>query len=237
MSIGIRVTRKSFLPGSNVLGYLSEQHSLLLARFRKQSRAIMKYCIFGLQRSGTTFLESLIKLNFKCEIANGDRWKHTLQRVECNCKTFNIYKNPYTWIESVVYRDPADLLITSPFLLEEGYNMGHDRVNLANLAGLYNDYVLSWYDETTFVRYEDLLDEVAREKFLNTLPFERITDSVVVPEPGSLFMSEGFENNKIPYYLYGNPERLTLDEISIINEKISVDVFNLLGYKKLKSAP
>lgn len=189
----------------------------------------MKFCIFGLQRSGTTFLEFLIKQNFKCEVANGVNWKHSLTKVNVDGQVFNIYKNPYTWIESVVYRDSADLLVTSPHLLEEG----SDKINLANLAGLYNDYVLSWYDKTTFVRYEDLIDVVSRDNFLNTIPFERITNSVVIPEPGSLFMSEGFENNKIPYYLHGKPERLTLDELSIINDKISVDVFNCLGYKKL----
>jgi hypothetical protein len=193
----------------------------------------MKFNIFGLQRSGTTFLEFLLKDNFVCEVANGSNWKHTLTRVESDYITFNIYKNPYTWIESVVFRDPADLLLTSPSLLDEGYNIGHDRVNLELLAKLYNNYALSWYDECTFVRYEDLILQESRNNFLNHLPFERLSDTYNIPDAGSLFMSEGFDNKSIPYYVDGKPTRLTDTEIKLINKNISVDVFTKLGYTKL----
>lgn len=191
----------------------------------------MKFCIFGLQRSGTTFLEFLLKQNFVCEISNGVHWKHTLKRVETYDITFNIYKNPYTWIESIVFRDPADLLINSPHLLDAGYNIGHDQVNLELLAKLYNDYALSWYDDNTFVRYEDIISANSRNDFLNRLPFKQKVDTYKVPDPGSLFMSEGFDNNSIPYYLQGKPSKLTNAEISLINENISIDIFTKLGYK------
>lgn len=193
----------------------------------------MKFCIFGLQRSGTTFLEFLIKQNFKCEVANGANWKHSLTKVNADGLVFNIYKNPYTWIESIVFRDPADLLVNSPHLLDEGYNIGHDQVNLENLSKLYNDYVLSWYDIKTFVRYEDIINPVERNKFLTSLPFERITNEWVVPKPGSLFMSEGFSDTSLEYYFSEKPSRLQKNELSIINDNITVDVFNILGYTRL----
>lgn len=193
----------------------------------------MKFCIFGLQRSGTSFFESLLKLNFKCDVANANNWKHELKRVHVDHKIYNTYKNPYTWIESVIFRDPADLLVTSPHLIDAGYNIGHDKVNLIALSKLYNDYVLSWYDKSTFVRYEDLLDETKRNFFLESVPFERISNDWLIPEAGSLFMSEGFNNNIIPYYLDEKPTKLSEYEINIINDNISIDIFNALGYIKL----
>ncbi len=193
----------------------------------------MKFCIFGLQRSGTTVLEFLLKKNFECDIANGSNWKHTLTKIQTEHLDLNIYKNPYTWIESVVFREPADLLMVYPHLLETGYNIGHDSVNLPNLAKLYNDYALSWYDETTFVKYENLLDEKLLNEFFTRIPFRRTTNIIEKVEPGSLFMSEGFKNDIIPYYLEQTPTILSEEHISIVNENISNEVFDMLGYKRI----
>jgi hypothetical protein len=193
----------------------------------------LKFCIFGLQRSGTTFLEFLLVNNFDCEIANNENWKHSLTKIESNHIVFNIYKNPYTWIESIVFRDPADILVTSDSLLTPGYNIGHDKVNLANLAKLYNDYALEWFDKDTFVSYESLIDDSRLDEFIQTLPFNRRNLELEIPKPGSLFMSEGFSNDSIRYYLNGNPTLLTCSDISIINQNISNEVFDMLGYKKV----
>jgi hypothetical protein len=193
----------------------------------------LKFCIFGLQRSGTTFLEYLLTNNFDCEIANNENWKHSLTRIETNHVVFNIYKNPYTWIESIVFRDPADILITSSSLLSDGYNIGHDNVNLVNLSKLYNDYALEWFDQNTHVSYESLIDQDRLENVVRLLPFVRKTTELVIPKPGSLFMSEGFSDDNISYYLNGSPRLLTDEDIDVINENISNNVFDMLGYKKV----
>jgi len=200
----------------------------------------MKYYIFGLQRSGTTFLEHLLLDNFECSIANFEGlWKHSLVKPLSreNIPTFNIYKNPYTWVESIVFRDPADPLVTSPQLLEEGeYNIGHDKINLVNLCKLYDEYVTSWYPTGIFVKYESLINTDHRnyllESFYHTLKLQRKRDSWSVPEPGSLFMSEGFKTDSIPYYLEQRPLQLSEKEIQIINQNISDRTFYLLKYNK-----
>jgi hypothetical protein len=194
----------------------------------------MKFCIFGLQRSGTTFLEFLLKDNFHCELANDTNWKHSLTKTQTDHVTFNVYKNPYTWVESIVFRDPADILVVHPHLLEQGYNIGHGKVNLANLAKLYNDYALEWFDEQTVVQYESLLGPNTLVEFVANVPFRRKTRLVGLPEPGSLFMSEGFSNDIIPYYLGGKPTKLSGTEIDIINDNIDQSVFDKLGYVKIK---
>lgn len=193
----------------------------------------MKFCIFGLQRSGTTVVEKTPTNNFICEVANGKNWKHSLSKVSTGFITFNVYKNPYTWIESIVFRDPADILVVHSHLLDPGYNIGHDNVNLPNLAKMYNDYALSWFDEQTMVRYENLINPATLTEFLNKVPFERKTKTVTLPEPGSLFMPEGFSNDIIPYYLEEKPTQLTQEHIRVINENISDEVFSKLGYKRI----
>jgi hypothetical protein len=194
----------------------------------------MKFSIFGLQRSGTTFLEFLLKDNFHCELSNDANWKHSLTKIQTDHITFNIYKNPYTWIESIVFRDPADILVVHPHLLETGYNIGHDKVNLANLAKLYNDYTLEWIDEQTLVKYESLIDPNMLVEFVNKVPFGRKKRWVGLPKPGSLFMSEGFSDDTIPYYLEGKPTKLSGTDIDIINDNIDQSVFDKLGYVKIK---
>jgi hypothetical protein len=193
----------------------------------------MYFSIFGLQRSGTTFLEFLIKKNFEAELKNEADWKHSLSKIEKDHTIFNIYKNPYLWVESVVFREPADLLVVYPHLLEDGYVVGCDKINLANLAKLYNDYTLNWYNPDTLVKYEDLINDKTLNDFFKRVPFRRTTTYVQKVEPGSLFMSEGFTNDRIPYYLKQVPTILSDEHIHIINQNISNEVFDMLGYKRL----
>ena len=196
-----------------------------------------KFYIFGLQRSGTTFLENLITLNFDVSVANSEgTWKHLLKVPEKleNHKVFCIFKNPYTWLESIIFRDPADILVTAKEydLTNSGYIIGHDSVNLYELCRLYNNYVLNWSNsQAELVRYEDLLDEQKLQQFLNSLPFCRKTSTYQIPEPGSLFMSEGFSKTSYSYYLDGLPKRFNETELSIINNIINKDELKKLGYK------
>jgi len=198
-----------------------------------------KFCIFGLQRSGTSFIEKLIALNFTCVISNGANWKHSLDYVD-TFTSFNIYKNPYTWVESVIFRDPADILLTHPHLLsgERSEKIGHDSVNLRELCKLYNTYCNNWleHDDVTVVKYEDIIQEKTRNVFLDSLLpiFEsRNHGQYMVPAPGSLFMSEGFSNDMLQYYVNQKPTRLSRENIEVVNQNISNDVFEKLGYEKL----
>lgn len=196
-----------------------------------------RFYIFGLQRSGTTFLENLITLNFDVSVANTEgSWKHTLkvpEKLEKH-KSFCIFKHPYTWLESIIFRDPADLLVTAQQydLTNSGYMIGHDSVNLHELCRLYNDYISEWLKAPAeLVRYEDLLDEQKLQQFLSSLPFNRKTSVWQIPEPGSLFMSEGFSKSSYSYYLEGLPKRFNQTELSIINNIINKNELRKLGYK------
>ena len=72
--------------------------------------------IFGIHRSGTNYLMSLLNSNFgkihEKNINNNYQplWKHSVV-VDSNIgdyPTFVIYKNPYTWVESIIKRKQDD---------------------------------------------------------------------------------------------------------------------------------
>lgn len=206
----------------------------------------MNFYLFGLQRSGTSFFGETLCLNFESSYLNSSgTWKHSLTVPQTVKETvdpvFVIFKNPYTWIESICYRDPADLLVTSAktYALQEANTgelvFGHDGVNLNRLAQLYEDYANKWLDlsSATVVLYEQIIDQSFRDNFLNSLNWIRKSNRWIVPEPGSLFMSEGFESERIAYYLKQQPSRLDKEKIDIINSIVSDTTFNQLGYNKI----
>lgn len=195
--------------------------------------------VFGLQRSGTTFLEKLLTQNFQCKLS-GEHWKHSIERVPTYSPTFVIFKNPYTWIESIMFREHADLPATSPEILLPSYlNAGACTltddpvsINPVELAKLYERYFYSWYDYGRIVRYEDLIQEETLRKFINSISIERKSKDIVIPEAG-FFMSEGFSENIVPYYLKGQPTKLTDRHLMAINRFISFEMMETLGYKKI----
>lgn len=199
-----------------------------------------KFFIFGLQRSGTTFLEKIITNNFDVAVANKEgSWKHSLDVPETIglYQSYCVFKNPYTWLESIIFRDPADLLVTASKryrLTNEGYVIGHDSVNLIELCRLYNNYVSTWAESgACIVRYEDLLVNDTLTSLLSKIPFTRKTSETIVPPPGSLFMSEGFQMSRYSYYLGQKPEKFSSDELALINANIETKNLKKIGYRQI----
>ena len=205
------------------------------------------YYIFGLQRSGTTFFERLLTNTFNARWLNGaGTWKHELHvpdvvRENTNTVLVN-FKNPYTWLESIIFRGNADLLMSaSDYDLQAdtgpGSVIGHDSINLANTAKLYASYAQRWLSASTapcvhIVRYEDLLTQQGRDVLANHLVGRGLIDWNI-PEPGSLFMSEDFTSERIDYYLNKLPIKFNPEQLSTINTNIPDDIFTRLGYYKI----
>ena len=144
-----------------------------------------KFIVFGLQRSGTNFLEANIRANLSgIEIGNafsaGDIWKHAFS-IESPSKHINpaakhwynqetadklnhtahvfLHKNPYTWIESLLNRQ-MDLKRTYP--LSNRKNNEDDvminNINVTYLAELWTDHAQYWLSKGTYrIRYEDII--------------------------------------------------------------------------------
>ena len=205
------------------------------------------YYIFGLQRSGTTFLERMLTNTFNAKWLNGDyTWKHELlvpDIIKENRHTTLVnFKNPYTWLESIIFRGNADLLMTATgYGLQDdtgpGSVIGHDGINLTNVAKLYAVYAERWLAASTapcvhIVRYEDMLKQYGRDMLANALLKRGLIDWQL-PEPGSLFMSEDFTNDRVGYYLQESPSRFSPEQLRTINDNIPIEIFTALGYNKV----
>ena len=205
------------------------------------------YYIFGLQRSGTTFFERMLTNTFNAKWLNGaGTWKHELlvpDVIKENLHTTLVnFKNPYTWLESIIFRGNADLLMTATeYGLQAdtgpGSVIGHDSINLANTAKLYAIYAERWLAASAMscvhiVRYEDLLTQPGRDALAHTLLGRGLIDWQL-PEPGSLFMSEDFTSDRVDYYLHNLPVKFNSEQIKIINDNIPDEIFTRLGYYKI----
>jgi hypothetical protein len=182
------------------------------------------YYIFGLQRSGTNYIEQLIKENFiGLDMANvrGHAWKHSIDvpdDMTKNIVPIIVYKNKYTWIESIVFRTPIDF-----FKKQTMYLPSSD--NIEAIAKTYKHWCQTWLneysDECIIIKYEDLLNDTKRECFLETIrtiyQVERKHAHWVNIEPGKVSISRKYTKDMQEYYLKEKPALLTQEQIDTIN--------------------
>jgi hypothetical protein len=191
----------------------------------------------------------LLRNTFSAGWLNGPgTWKHSLEVPAEITKTQEtvllIYKNPYTWTESVVFREPADMLVCfHDYGLQDSSEpealAGRDSINLRRLAALYALHAERWLlladrANVQVLRYEDVITYQGRERLQERLPVHRGRVQWQVPEAGSLFMSEGFQDSMIEYYLEGIPVRLTQQQLDLVNAIIPDTVFEKLCYTRIQ---
>ena len=118
--------------------------------------------INGIQRSGTNFAASLIE---NCEQYCWPYWKHDfkIQSVDPECdKVICVIKNPYTWVESICFRDCVDIVnwFPSHHLAKGDDVLGPFNINITRLISVYKLFYISWmnYNKTELFHYEDLLN-------------------------------------------------------------------------------
>jgi len=197
-----------------------------------------KFELYGLQRTGTTWVKNFLELNFECKEDN-TYWKHTLYPKELQHPTCVIFKSPYTWIESIVYREPADLPTRYPDVLISGNHMidnsyGECNVNIEKLVELYSIFYNNWASiaDQIFV-YEDLLDNIDLQiEAGKSLGLER-KDAEWEDPPLGIFMQEAFTKDMYPYYKAQTPERLEGIHIELINNIIPEDYWVTTRHSKL----
>ena len=199
------------------------------------------FYIFGLQRTGTTFVENLLTMNFDCIVSNNGRpyWKHTHEIPDISDRpSFLTVKNPYTWVESICFREHADLPPTA--LNRYGYDVHEfsehkaNTFNVRTLAKIYNNYYNTWITSAAhMIRYEDVLTDSGLNTFIDSVKFDRTTTSIEKPAPGSLFMSEGYSDQMASYYLQQQPTQLSQQQLDDINSQLDLRLLQKLGYTKI----
>jgi len=125
--------------------------------------------VSGIQRSGTNFAHTIIENSVQ---ACYPYFKHDpkLQDIDPECvKVFCIIKNPYTWVESICFRNEVDIVKWYPGLNlrdHEDY-LGPFHINLKRLLIAYRLFYTSWlnYEKTKLIHYEDLLKKTNNTNF------------------------------------------------------------------------
>lgn len=212
-----------------------------------------RFHVFGLQRSGTNYLETLIGQNFVCHGKNGG-WKHAinphpLRKYDPEAPLFIIRKNPYKWIESIAIRNRVDYVKRQTKYpandfsnLPKIFSVGNKHLNPVNMALTWRDWYINWHEKahpliksnSVTVRYEDLLKEKSRIAFLQTLQSRfhydiRTKDWV---NPHKVSMSRDFSEEMVKYYLNETlvPGIFNKEKLQLVNEAIGKDIIEKAGY-------
>lgn len=122
------------------------------------------FFVFGLQKSGTKYLKSLIELNTDLEFHKDYAWKHDMDTSVCrddDVVKFWITKSPYNWVCSVLHRHRVDILSKyKKYKLKSKDGLVVKDLNIKSLMNVYNDYHRSWLDSRIKnVKYEELLND------------------------------------------------------------------------------
>ena len=204
------------------------------------------YYIFGLQRSGTNFVEELIKLNYgHRKINNAAIWKHSVipPEIENDTPLILIHKNPYTWIESICFRNEVDwkkkqtnYIITNES--DEDLKAGKNGYSVKVLAQAYNDFHINWYERIKtanayIIKYEDLLEKEGTDRLISDLnsKFNWKNSKNIIPTRVS--QSSDYTRLRGEYYKTQTPRELTAYQIQAISNVITNEVFELNQYQKL----
>lgn len=202
-----------------------------------------KVTVFGLQRSGTNFLESFIRSNLLniriCNQASSYIWKHNydfdLDLLKDNHIHFLIHKHPISWVDSII-RYPVDTRKKWETLTKPGEVM-NDSVNIIEAAKLWNDWHRWWFDlidsgkvSCKVVRYETLIQsEKHTQDFLEEIisfhpKFERKTYSSPPTVPKKVSQSRDWSEDYRKKYLTLKTKHVKPNEREIILSNISDDI-------------
>lgn len=217
----------------------------------------MKYFDFGLQRSGTNFLEQILNQNFsgRRQNRNNASWKHFIDPPagwSAQFPTFLIYKNPYTWVESICFRNTVDWIKTQrKYPAQQGpdeLKLGPKSINVDALARTYRHWHDKWLNDPDkpellnqnvfVIKYEDLLNESKRNDILNRIqakfnPHRNNPNAWNIPTYGKVSQSSDYSRERENYYKEAKPEKLEQKHIDCINELVGVDLIQKLGYEIL----
>jgi len=227
------------------------------------------YYQFGLQRTGTTIVERLIGDNFKYAKANDLighsvrppnpsilTWKHEID-VPVNIRegipfVLN-YKNPYTWLESMMYRKGAgnggwQQTYGEMYKSTDRRVLFDMRIDPPQNGTCYPDQMLRvyrhWFDtwinyyeanqETTvLIKYEDLVVRETRDAILDGMWRKFNWPEFNYPEyswPVHCGSSQAMTKDRVEYYIKSEPTQLDQKYIDLVPQIIGEELMTKLGY-------
>lgn len=219
----------------------------------------MKLLHYGLQRSGTNFLETTLRKNFRVEFLNSNRrrsapvHKHVRFYGNKNLIPEPQYKNElnvtsFEDFESLFSPAPELYLVISkdPYSWFLSYRKWADKCGWPEVDHHYAEEYDAFYgffrelaretEKIVFVRYSDLLTDA--EATLNGLagighmPRRKLSKWSGFNIPKTVSQSGAFDSDKLRYYTEREfLKQLTDQEIHEINNTIGLDLMTFLGYE------
>jgi len=219
-----------------------------------------QFTVFGLQRSGTNFLEQLIKNsvnNVGClNTWSRHIWKHAYnieshprntKKAKLNThKIIYIKKHPYSWIESICDKH-VDIKKTYEHVTNTNTNKDtqqwmHKGLNLVELAKLWNDHTSYWIDQRTkqniySLKYEDLIlsEDQTRFQLKKICEHFNWTHNKPINIPKKVSQSDQFNDNKRERYKNIKLISLSFEQILEINKHISNQTLEPFNYDLIET--
>lgn len=191
------------------------------------------------------------KLNGQAGVANGSTWKHSIDvpsGFDKTKPTIILYKNPYTWVESIAYRNQVDWVKRQTLYpvteeCDDDYKIGPNNFNLINLCKTYQHFHRTWVmnnpcEIRMIIKYEDLLDDKKRSHIMHQIKdefmFQRSTPAGqtgwFIPPKGKVSQSKDYTPDRESYYISMKPKHLNKKQIDKVNEVIGNQMIKQLGY-------
>jgi len=217
----------------------------------KEREQCPKFLHFGLQRSGTNYFEGLMYRHFEVWCRNrgsGPHWKHSLQmpeQITDEFMYFVISKNPYTWIESIAFRNPMDYIERQRRYPVDDRNINTDllagkkQLNVVNMARTWNHFYRNWMEispnpRILVLRYEDLLDLKYKSLVAIGIYFDlpRRENASQYRSMETSLLDRKMNQSNIDYYTRGTPKHLTDVQVEAISKQLDPKVVKFYGYSK-----
>lgn len=176
-------------------------------------------------------------------------WKHSIDippKYDESIRTIIIHKNPYTWVESIAFRNNVDWIKSQttydPIEYSKFYMIGEkQKFNAINLAKTYKHFHDTWLPRADMIiKYEDLLVPKKRDDIISRIHKDldipkksSIKDTWDIPNKGTVSQSRDYDDTREQYYIKGRPKHLN-DRIKFaINHHVTPDLIQSMGYDVL----
>lgn len=208
-----------------------------------------KMIVFGIQRSGTNYLEYMLKRVFKetgiLYYDHGDYyWKHFVQEdqiLDKYVKHVAVVKNPYLWVKSLK-RYSADISISygrTKHKMPRSATVVNDSagatVYLESALELYKTIYSNWKnnEQVYMVQYEKVLDPKTRtrqfELLGNFFGLKVATDPLEI-NPKKVDQTDNWTKKRMQSYINQDKASISLQEIGLVNQILGIDFIKDLGY-------
>lgn len=218
----------------------------------------MNLLLYGLQRSGTNYLEALLTKNYRVQFLNSTKDRSSPLHKHCRLyREKEIIPEPqydnkieietFEQFQSLFHPTPDYYLVVSkdPYSWYQSYRAWAEKCSWPDVSHHYIEEYNLFYktfielssrsDKFIFVRYVDLIDDAgaALEELEKKMRLKkRLLAHLKLRNPGNISQSAAFSESKRAYYL--NREYLneySEEEMKTLNERLDPQVISALGYE------